>query len=159
MNEEKNTHGFSEHHHRHARTTFQYIDKLLSEAEHIMSDAGSPKLRTSGPGYVECRLRPIGFSSATRTPARIRIAPKMPLGGNLSPITTKEKKLIRMIIKIITKMKKINLHMLFERDIILKSLKCVGKNVLFQNIRVNLFFINRKQKSFSCLKMFKINII
>src|SRR5437016_6284734 len=56
-----------------------------------MSDAGSPKLRTSGPGYVECRLRPIGFSSATRTPARIRIAPNMPLGGNLSPITTKEK--------------------------------------------------------------------
>ena len=42
MNEEKNTHGFSEHHHRHVRTTFQYIDKLLSEAEHIMSDAGSP---------------------------------------------------------------------------------------------------------------------
>ncbi len=35
-------HGFSEHHRRHVRTTFQYIDKLLSEAEHTMADAGSP---------------------------------------------------------------------------------------------------------------------
>jgi GTP-binding protein EngB required for normal cell division len=35
-------HGFSEHHQRHVRTTFQYIDKLLSEAEHTMADAGSP---------------------------------------------------------------------------------------------------------------------
>jgi len=34
--------GFSEHHQRHVRTTFQYIDKLLSEAEHTMVDAGSP---------------------------------------------------------------------------------------------------------------------
>lgn len=42
MNEETNAHGFSEHHQRHVRTTFQYIDKLLSEAEHTMVDAGSP---------------------------------------------------------------------------------------------------------------------
>jgi GTP-binding protein EngB required for normal cell division len=42
MNKEINTHDFSEHHQRHVRTTFQYIDKLLSEAEHIMTDAGSP---------------------------------------------------------------------------------------------------------------------
>jgi GTP-binding protein EngB required for normal cell division len=35
-------HSFSEHHQRHVRTTFQYIDKLLSEAEHTMADAGSP---------------------------------------------------------------------------------------------------------------------
>jgi GTP-binding protein EngB required for normal cell division len=37
-----NPHRFSEHHQRHVRTTFQYIDKLLSEAEHTMADAGSP---------------------------------------------------------------------------------------------------------------------
>lgn len=37
-----NAHGFSEHHQRHVRTTFQYIDKLLSEAEHTLADAGSP---------------------------------------------------------------------------------------------------------------------
>ncbi|MGC2352729.1 MAG: dynamin family protein [Candidatus Udaeobacter sp.] len=42
MNEETNAHSLSEHHHRHVRTTFQYIDKLLSEAEHTMVDAGSP---------------------------------------------------------------------------------------------------------------------
>ncbi len=42
MNEETNAHGFSEHHQRHVRTTFHYIDKLLSEAEHTMTDAGSP---------------------------------------------------------------------------------------------------------------------
>jgi GTP-binding protein EngB required for normal cell division len=35
-------HSFGEHHQRHVRTTFQYIDKLLSEAEHTMADAGSP---------------------------------------------------------------------------------------------------------------------
>jgi len=39
---ETNALGFSEHHQRHVRTTFQYIDKLLSEAEHTMADAGSP---------------------------------------------------------------------------------------------------------------------
>src|SRR5438034_9648277 len=42
MNQEAGANSFSEHHQRHVRTTFQYIDKLLSEAEHIMSDAGSP---------------------------------------------------------------------------------------------------------------------
>src|SRR5438132_11256693 len=42
MNDETETHGFGEHHQRHVRTTFQYIDKLLSEAEHTMADAGSP---------------------------------------------------------------------------------------------------------------------
>jgi len=42
MNDGTNAHGFSEHHQRHVRTTFQYIDKLLSEAEHTMADAGSP---------------------------------------------------------------------------------------------------------------------
>src|SRR5947208_8650734 len=41
MNDETETHDFSEHHQRHVRTTFQYIDKLLSEAEHTMADAGS----------------------------------------------------------------------------------------------------------------------
>jgi GTP-binding protein EngB required for normal cell division len=35
-------HDFSENHQRHVRTTFQYIDKLLSDAEQIMADAGSP---------------------------------------------------------------------------------------------------------------------
>jgi GTP-binding protein EngB required for normal cell division len=40
--DETNAVGFSEHHQRHVRTTFQYIDKLLSEAEHAMADAGSP---------------------------------------------------------------------------------------------------------------------
>ena len=39
---EDSAEGFSEHHQRHVRTTFQYIDKLLSEAEHTMADAGSP---------------------------------------------------------------------------------------------------------------------
>lgn len=32
----------NENHQRHIRSTFQYIDKLLSEAEHAMVDAGSP---------------------------------------------------------------------------------------------------------------------
>jgi GTP-binding protein EngB required for normal cell division len=41
MNDEPSAHTFSEHHQRHVRTTFQYIDKLLSEAEHTMADAGS----------------------------------------------------------------------------------------------------------------------
>lgn len=42
MSDGTNASGFSEHHQRHVRTTFQYIDKLLSEAEHTMVDAGSP---------------------------------------------------------------------------------------------------------------------
>jgi GTP-binding protein EngB required for normal cell division len=42
MSDETEAHGFSEFHQRHVRTTFQYIDKLLSEAEHTMADAGSP---------------------------------------------------------------------------------------------------------------------
>jgi GTP-binding protein EngB required for normal cell division len=42
MSDETKSDGFSEHHQRHVRTTFQYIDKLLSEAEHTMADAGSP---------------------------------------------------------------------------------------------------------------------
>jgi hypothetical protein len=33
-------HSFGEYHQRNVRTTFQYIDKLLSEAEHTMTDAG-----------------------------------------------------------------------------------------------------------------------
>jgi predicted GTPase len=41
MSAETKPHPFSEHHQRHVRTTFQYIDKLLSEAEHTMTDAGS----------------------------------------------------------------------------------------------------------------------
>ena len=41
MREDADLHGFSEHHQRHVCTTFQYIDKLLSEAEHTMTDAGS----------------------------------------------------------------------------------------------------------------------
>src|SRR5947208_4162860 len=41
MNQEAGANSFSEHHQRHVRTTFQYIDKLLSEAEHTMADAGS----------------------------------------------------------------------------------------------------------------------
>jgi len=41
MNSDRNPVGFSEHHQRHVRTTFQYIDKLISEAEHTMTDAGS----------------------------------------------------------------------------------------------------------------------
>jgi GTP-binding protein EngB required for normal cell division len=42
MSDETEAHGFSEFHQRHVRTTFQYIDKLLSEAEHTMADASSP---------------------------------------------------------------------------------------------------------------------
>src|SRR5947207_14608157 len=42
MNQEAGANSFSEHHQRHVRTTFQYIDKLLSEAEHTMADAASP---------------------------------------------------------------------------------------------------------------------
>jgi len=42
MSDDTKSHNFSEHHQRHVRTTFQYIDKLLSEAEHTMTDAGSP---------------------------------------------------------------------------------------------------------------------
>ena len=40
MSDDTKSHNFSEHHQRHVRTTFQYIDKLLSEAEHTMTDAG-----------------------------------------------------------------------------------------------------------------------
>jgi GTP-binding protein EngB required for normal cell division len=42
MSDQTQPDGFSEHHQRHVRTTFQYIDKLLSETEHTMTDAGSP---------------------------------------------------------------------------------------------------------------------
>lgn len=42
MSDASRLHNFGEHHQRHVRTTFQYIDKLLSEAEHAMTDAGSP---------------------------------------------------------------------------------------------------------------------
>jgi hypothetical protein len=42
MNDATKEHGFSEHHQRHVRTTFQFIDKLISEAEQTMDDAGSP---------------------------------------------------------------------------------------------------------------------
>jgi GTP-binding protein EngB required for normal cell division len=41
MSDETKGRDFSEFHQRHVRTTFQYIDKLLSEAEHTMADAGS----------------------------------------------------------------------------------------------------------------------
>lgn len=41
MSEETGAHGFNENHQRRLRITFQYIDKLLSEAEHAMSDASS----------------------------------------------------------------------------------------------------------------------
>lgn len=41
MSDEIKAHSFGEHHQRHVRTTFQYIDKLLSEAEHTIADAGS----------------------------------------------------------------------------------------------------------------------
>ena len=44
MSDEVKGRGFSEFHQRHVRTTFQYIDKLVSEAEHTMADAGSPSL-------------------------------------------------------------------------------------------------------------------
>jgi GTP-binding protein EngB required for normal cell division len=42
MSDATTEHSFGEYHQRHVRTTFQYIDKLLSEAEHTMVDAGSP---------------------------------------------------------------------------------------------------------------------
>lgn len=42
IHQEDSANGFSEYHQRHVCTTFQYIDKLLSEAEHTMADAGSP---------------------------------------------------------------------------------------------------------------------
>jgi hypothetical protein len=42
MSDETKWEGFSEHHQRHVRTTFQYIDKLLLETEHTITDAGSP---------------------------------------------------------------------------------------------------------------------
>ena len=42
MSDEPNALGFSDYHQRHVWTTFQYIDKLLSEAEHTIADAGSP---------------------------------------------------------------------------------------------------------------------
>ena len=42
MNDATGEHSFGESHQRHVRMTFQYIDKLLSEAEHTMVDAGSP---------------------------------------------------------------------------------------------------------------------
>lgn len=42
MSEDTGAHGFNEYHQRHLRVSFQYMDKLLSESEHIMADAGSP---------------------------------------------------------------------------------------------------------------------
>ena len=42
MSEEAGAHGFNENHQRRLRIAFQYIDKLLSEAEHSMADASSP---------------------------------------------------------------------------------------------------------------------
>jgi GTP-binding protein EngB required for normal cell division len=42
MSDDTKSNNFSEYHQRHVRTTFQYIEKLLSEAEHTMTDAGSP---------------------------------------------------------------------------------------------------------------------
>ncbi|MGB9473898.1 MAG: dynamin family protein [Candidatus Udaeobacter sp.] len=42
MNTENGAAQLNENHRRHIRGTFQYIDKLLSEAEHGMIDAGSP---------------------------------------------------------------------------------------------------------------------
>jgi len=42
MSDETEAHGFGEFHRRHVRTTFRYIDKLLSEADHPIADAGSP---------------------------------------------------------------------------------------------------------------------
>jgi GTP-binding protein EngB required for normal cell division len=42
MSDQAQANGFGENHQRHVRTTFQYIDKLLSDAERIMADAGSP---------------------------------------------------------------------------------------------------------------------
>jgi hypothetical protein len=40
MSDDTEPRRFSEHHQRHVRTTFQYIDKLLSEAEHTLANAG-----------------------------------------------------------------------------------------------------------------------
>lgn len=42
MSGQSGAHGFNENHQRHLRIAFQYIDKLLSEAEHTMASAGSP---------------------------------------------------------------------------------------------------------------------
>lgn len=42
MNDDIGTHGLNENHKRHLQSTFRYIDKLLSEAEHAMADATSP---------------------------------------------------------------------------------------------------------------------
>src|SRR6266481_954419 len=42
MSDETEAHGFGEFHRRHVRTTFRYIDKLLSEADHPIADTGSP---------------------------------------------------------------------------------------------------------------------
>ena len=61
MSAETKPHPFSEHHQRHVRTTFQYIDKLLSEAEHTMVDAGSPspfRRHDTNPAQGNARLHP-----------------------------------------------------------------------------------------------------
>ena len=42
MSNEIGRHGLKENHRRHLQSTFRYIDKLLSETEHNMLDAGSP---------------------------------------------------------------------------------------------------------------------
>src|SRR5207249_2909067 len=42
MNDEIGRHGINDNHQRHLQSTFRYIDKLLSETEHAMVDAGSP---------------------------------------------------------------------------------------------------------------------
>lgn len=42
MSDNGGAHGLNDNHQRRLRITFQYIDKLLSEAEHTMADATSP---------------------------------------------------------------------------------------------------------------------
>ena len=59
MSDETEAHGFGEHHQRHVRTTFQYIDKLLSEAEHTMADAGSPspfRMHSDDTTPIQCKV-------------------------------------------------------------------------------------------------------
>ena len=59
MSDEVKAHSFSEHHQRYVRTTFQYIDKLLSEAEHTMADAGSQSPFRMQPQIIDAAAQKI----------------------------------------------------------------------------------------------------
>ena len=74
--------GFSEHHQRHVRTTFQYIDKVLSEAEHRpLYEAIVLKARELQLAGATVLRGPMGFgkSSHLHTVKILRLSMDLPM--------------------------------------------------------------------------------